>query len=642
MRNEEFTPEELSLFNKSPLESAYVETFVYAPSSREEDELGHLYIVVEISSNKTKKENAEFVSRLVGAVKNEFYKNTIVTPLSALRFSLKRANKFLEEEKAWRSASANLKVRAIVASLKENNLHFAKLGDIEAMVMRGNNLQRIMDMSASVIKQGLAFENIVSGEILKTDKIVLATSQIHKISENIIRQKLNEQDLAGYLKDDNSGLKTLGLIALYPKDFRSVKKEDAKKDLPPLIYRPETNRPSLASKRFQTTYPIIKKMPRIRMAAVVCVLAVCIITIMVVALKLRHDTEQNKKEAETLVNEISDLKEKTSAMLELKNESEAAELLKSAQEKMARLEELGYFKTTRFELASGLAEISKSLDKVENITSLRTLFGIENADGFEPKEISAGKNKIFVFGGNSYYEYDLNRNAGSLNKLEDGIKIASIFPKPENPEKNIIVSQNKIYDGNAEIWSGTLDATNSSDANNRSSDPEGRRSGVVRARIYNNAFYILGDNSIIYKVSFEIGTSTLNAGELLLWTNNKNSGNAGQIGDFAVEGSIFALSDPMDPEGSFHTVIEMANGDKRNQVEIKEGATKIFTSENHKNIYVLSPKEGMVIILNKNLNIQKRLSNQELKGAESFFVNSQERVIYFLKGKTVYSFEISQ
>ncbi|MBI2052225.1 MAG: hypothetical protein HYT38_00910 [Candidatus Sungbacteria bacterium] len=46
------------------------------------------------------------------------------------------------------------------------------------------------------------------------------------------------------------------------------------------------------------------------------------------------------------------------------------------------------------------------------------------------------------------------------------------------------------------------------------------------------------------------------------------------------------------------------------------------------------------MILDKNLNTKKRLFHPELAGTSSFVVNSQERVVYFLKGKTVYSFEI--
>ena len=630
MRNENFEPEELSIFDKSPLESAYAETFVYAPSSREEDELGYLYMVVEISSNKTKKENAEFVSKFVGVIKNEFYKNTIVTPLSALRFSLKRANRFLEEEKAWRTASANLKIRTIAAALKENNLHFAKLGDTEAFILRGNSLQRVADMSVSAIKQNLAFENIVSGEVLKSDKIVLATSQIHKISENSIIQKLKERCLADYLQKDSSGLKTLGMIALYPKDFYGGGKEAAKKDLPPLIHRPETNLPPVASKRFLTARPMIKK---IAMVAAVCVLAALAVTATVAALKIKHSSAQNKKEAETLVNEIADLKDKTSAMIALKNESEAGELLKSAQEKMARLETFGYFKTTRFELADELEKISKSLNKVENVANLRVVFNMENQpEELDPKEISAGKNKILAFSENSYYEYDLNRNIGALKKLADGIKIASILPKPESPEKNIVVTQDKMIEGDSVLWAKPEDSVGAE---------------IVQAEIYNDAFYILKDDSLIYKLPFETGligtpasSSTLSVGDLLLWTDTKEPANQGQISNFAVDGSIFALSDPFDPNGASKTIVELANGKRRNKIETSEAVSKIFTSPSHKNIYALAPAEGLIISIDKNLNIKKRFSRPELKGAKSFFVNSQERVIYFLKDKTVYSFEI--
>lgn len=641
MRNEEFTPEELSFFDKSPLESAYVETFVYAPSSREEDELGRLYIVAEIYSNKTKKENAEFVSRLVGVIKNEFYKNTIVTPLSALRFSLKRANIFLEEEKKLRSASANLKIKIIVAALKENDLHFAKLGDIEAMILRGNNLQRVTNMPASAIRQNIAFENIVSGEVLKTDKIVLATSQIHKISEDIMIQKLNERDLAGYLKNDKSGFKTLGLITLYPKNSQSTKKENDKKELPLLTHRPEESMSVLASKKFNVIGPIIKKIPKIRAVVVVFVIALCITTITFVAFKLRQDTAQAKNEANTLVNEILNLKEKTFAMIELKNEQEAAELLKSAQEKIARLEELGYFKTTRFELASELEEIAKTLNKVENILNLMTVFSIESGtEGLNPNEISTGKNKILAFGENSYYEYDLNRNIGSTHRLGAGIKIASILPKPESPEKNLIVTQNKIIDGDSDLWIKPAGSTGTE---------------ILQAEIYNNTFYILEDDSMIYKLSFEnsLGTgplpdeplgstssSTMAVGNLSLWINTKEPANQGQISAFAVEGSIFALTDPFDENKISKTIVEMMNGNRKNSVEIQEGVSKIFTSQSLQNVYAMSPTEGIIIVLDKNLNIKKRLSHQELKGAKSFFVNSQERIIYFLKGKTVYSFEI--
>lgn len=632
MRNENFITEEFSLFDKSPLESVFVETFVYAPSSREEGGLGSLYIAAEISSNKTKKENAEFLSKLVGVIKNEFYKNTIVTPISALRFSLKRANKFLEEEKIWRAPVSNLKIKMVVSAIKESGIHFARIGDAEVILLRGNNLQKIWNAPSSAIRQNFSFENIVSGEVLASDKIIFAAGQIHKISEDILMRNLKEQNLSDYLNKNSFGIKSLGVIALYPKDPNGFKKEGFKKDLPPLIPRIKTESPVLAAKKFAVNKHTFSpktsdKIKKIRNIALALILVAFAAASTVITIKTRQDSARNKKMAETLVNEIADLKDKTSAMIELKNEQEANALLKSAREKTARLEQLGYFKTTRFELASELEKMSKSLSKVEVVSNLRTAIDLKNNSEIpELKEISAGKNKIFLIGENSYYEYDLNRNLGAINKMENEIKIASILPKPESPEKKLIVSQDKISEGNSVLWT----------------KPEtGTSAEIIQAEIYNNSFYILKDDSLIYKLPFEMSSSAgMALSELSLWTNIKEPSNQGQISNFAVDGSIFALTDPFGENKISKAVVEMENGKRTNKIELSEGVSKIFTSQSHKNIYALSPGEGLIISMDKNLNIKKRFSHPELKEAKSFFVNSQERAIYFLKGKAVYSFEI--
>ena len=120
-------------------------------------------------------------------------------------------------------------------------------------------------------------------------------------------------------------------------------------------------------------------------------------------------------------------------------------------------------------------------------------------------------------------------------------------------------------------------------------------------------------------------------GEISLWT--KDSGYRLQATGFAVEGSIFALADE-------HTIVELANGQKKNETFLKETVAEIFTLSNHKNTYALAPAEGLIVVLDKNLNLKKRISHPELRGAKSFVVNSQERIVYFLKDKIVYSFEI--
>src|SRR3989344_3805387 len=237
----DFVPEELTLLDPSPANSHYAETFVYAPANTQERLLGSLYILASVCSAKSKKENAQLVAEIANIVKNEYYKNTITTPLSALRFALKKANGFLAKPKITevrgetvstkiKSAAVKpeelLKMKVAVAVLKHNTLHLAKLGEVAALILRHDSLQPITIESPKnkivKIEQPVCFENIVSGEITSQDCFILATNHIHKISD---------QDLAAGLRSGNltqkitlgektltaaSGLLGLSFIALRP------------------------------------------------------------------------------------------------------------------------------------------------------------------------------------------------------------------------------------------------------------------------------------------------------------------------------------------------------------------------------------------------------------------------------------------
>ncbi|MBI2465784.1 MAG: hypothetical protein HYV66_00965, partial [Candidatus Sungbacteria bacterium] len=215
-----FLPEEFVALDKSPLSPVYAETFVYTPAKHEEN-LGQLYMAAEVFSNKSRKENAQLISEIAGVIKKEYYKNTIVTPISALRFGLKRANMFLAAKKNWLSPAAGLKIKIVTAVLKERNLHLAKLGEATALILRNDNLQHIIPPASNATAHDAAaswaFENIVSGELMENDTVVLATNQIHRIDEHELVYKLKKKELAKYLKNSSEGIKSLALVALYPK-----------------------------------------------------------------------------------------------------------------------------------------------------------------------------------------------------------------------------------------------------------------------------------------------------------------------------------------------------------------------------------------------------------------------------------------
>lgn len=626
-----FTPEEFTMLDPSPLSSVYAETFIFTPASEEEKNLGSLYIVSEVSSNKTKKENAELVSELVNVIKNEYYKNTIVTPISALRFSLKRANVAIALKKIWLAPAAGLKLKMLATVLKERNLYLAKLGDASAIILRDDNLQNITTPATTKIKtrtdDAWAFENIISGELLAEDSVVLATNQIHKIDEAELAYKLGRGELIEYLSTSNEGIKNLALITLGSNTKtknNSVATLTTQKKLPPFIHKTtgtpnQPQLPRLYSKNI--IHP--KKLKLIALALVLITIASVVTT---VGLKIKNETAKNKKEADSLVQEVTDLKEKINSLIEVKNETEANQLLNTAQEKLNRLAELGYFKTTRVTLEDELAKTSESISHLEVVQNIRTVANLENnSTNFDPKSLALGKNKILIFSDNKLYKFDLNRNEGNYKSLAKDDVMVSALEKLDDANIAFLATQDKIImQQGSELEEKIIWAR-----------PE-NQSTIKQAALYNQAFYFLFDDGLIYKLPYETASSTsdIATGDLTLWSNQNQITNYKlQIINMAVEGSIFGLTDE-------HTIAEFINGEKRNETVLKEAISEIFTLPNQKNIYALSPAEGLIVVIDKNFNIKKRLSRLELREAKSFVVNSQERIIYFLKGKTVYSFEI--
>ncbi len=615
MKDTQFIPEELTLLEKTPLSSAYAETFVFTPANSGEANLGNLFIIAEITSNKTKKENAALAAELASALKNEYFKNTIVTPLSALKFALKRANNVLKLKKQWLNPQISLKIKIIVAALKENRLHLARLGDASALILRNNSLQNIVTPAPSLATfdaaANLSFENITSGELMPEDRIVLATNQIHKISEDDLIYQLRERGLAKYLKRSGAGLKNLAVVALYPKKTSPL--SPLAPIMPPLIEKP--NRIYMSNKSYRSyKKPII----------LVLVLLAVLTTVAVVAVKIKSETARNKIEAETLVAEATELKDKIASLLEVKNETEANELLISAEAKLKRLEELKLFKTTRATLQQDLKKIAAGLEHIENISGVRKIIDLENnSAGFDPLALALGRNKILTFSGPTLYRFDLNRRSGNFESLEEGAAIVAALEKPDDPNALLVITQDKI----------ALDS-GSPDSITLWIRPDNIPT-LAQAAIYREAFYLLATDGLIYKLPFTVSSSSdLILGETEIWTNQAPTTNYKLLTtNLALDGSIFGLTDE-------HTLVELENGAKKKQIALRENVAKIFTSSSHKNIYALAASEGLIIVLDKELNIKKRLSHNELAGAKSFIVNSQERIIYFLKGKTVYSFEI--
>lgn len=671
-----FLPEEFALSDKSGVDSAYAETFIYTPATTAELKLGNLYIIGEISSHKAKKENARLLGELAGAIKTEYYKNTSALPLSAIRLALKKANNFLAERKIP-SAENFLKIKMAAAVIKNNDLHIASLGDATALMLRNNILQYIFsDYPPTKTVIALAqqepqipeknnnhkkirpspitpatiatasFKNIISGKLFSEDRILIATNQIHRVEEEKLIEHLADNSLNQYLAETKNGFKSIALIALYPQTDNSPaahltdqinSRYQASRKTKLTFYENsashnhqatvvgtgQTDKTPLETDNNRRELP--QKSHKHRALILLIVTVVCVSLITFVAFKLKQQSAANRMEAETLVSELGELKEKTDSLMELGNETEAAEILATAQNKLDQLGKLNYFKTTRSTLAEDFGKISKTLLRLEPIDNARIVFNLENNSAdFTPAGLALGKDKVIVFSANTIYKFDLNRNQGSFDMLGDNTNLISILEPPTDPNKLLLLNNDKIS-----LYSGPSDNQIIWQAENSLA--------LKQLAAYSDALYLLGQNDLIYKMPFELtgATSTVNLTSApILWTKEKPKYS---IFNIAVDGFVYAVS----PE---HSLIKLSNGSQQARVEIKESISQVFTTPEFKNIYLFSPAEGLILVMEKNNfssgKIKKRLGHPELKDAKSFYINASERVIYFLKGKTVYSFEI--
>ena len=363
------------------------------------------------------------------------------------------------------------------------------------------------------------------------------------------------------------------------------------------------------------------------------------------ALKLKKESAASKKEAEALIKEVADLKEKTMSLLELNNKTEAAELTLSALEKFRRLEKLEFFKTSRVTLEEEFAKINRDLKRVEPINNPRMVLDLSaNAAGFEPQGVSLGKNKVIVFGFNGFYKYDLNLRAGELD-LSTENNLLYALENPSDPSQLWLLKNDRLIAAAAkngppqqqELWR-----------------QKGEALELKEMSYYEKALYFLSQAGLIYKLDLKTATSSNANDSLTPWLAPRSPNEVGlnseennppttnyslptthyQLAHMAIDGDIYGLADQ-------HKLIKLSNGEIQNQTELTEKVDQIITEPDFDYIYLLARAENMILVMDKrDRAVKKRLSHPDLGQAKSFAVDYRERTVYFLKDKTVYSFEI--
>ncbi|MBI4098907.1 hypothetical protein HY442_00045 [Candidatus Parcubacteria bacterium] len=175
------------------------ESFVYEPTTIEEEPLGHLFVLGEIMGEMpaagpaagAKKQSAggtraavprrrqdwgHLLNVIASLIKREYYAHANRSAHAALEAALRKANAAISELSPANTSWANSFHGAAVA-LSRNNLHFSAIGNMALYLKRG---KRLTDVAATIPRTARrntrpAFRTIASGK-LAPDDIMLVTS----------------------------------------------------------------------------------------------------------------------------------------------------------------------------------------------------------------------------------------------------------------------------------------------------------------------------------------------------------------------------------------------------------------------------------------------------------------------------------
>jgi hypothetical protein len=166
-------------FNPKLKENIVFDSFCFEPENIYEKRLGNLYIAGLIKNAAP--QYSRFLDNLANVIKSKFYAFTAKSAEQSLGESLKEANIFLENlvkngDVVWMG-----NINFAVFSLRNNELNFTKIGDIQILLLRNGE---IFDLGKNLEFQEIepyplkVFSNIVSGKLADNDKLVIATKEI--------------------------------------------------------------------------------------------------------------------------------------------------------------------------------------------------------------------------------------------------------------------------------------------------------------------------------------------------------------------------------------------------------------------------------------------------------------------------------
>ncbi len=209
--------------------SAFADSFIFEPENIEEQALGNLYVIGEVTNFS---ENSSYlINLLISIVKREYYSDSKRSPMDSLESALHKANSTLADFAEQGNIEWINNLNITIAVLKGGELHFSQTGHCVVLLIRGGEIANISHgLGAEQANNHLkTFANIASGQVEMDDQLILATesflsivseSEIKRISELGFKEKIKE--LERVVRTSKETVESASIIVLKASEFREA------------------------------------------------------------------------------------------------------------------------------------------------------------------------------------------------------------------------------------------------------------------------------------------------------------------------------------------------------------------------------------------------------------------------------------
>jgi len=555
-----------------------------------------------------------------------FFDKFEISPYERFEQALKEINIIIKNIKEKRKKLFG-QINAIIAIFSGNELHLTQCNSAEAYLIRNNKFSMISEGLGS--KSEDLFVNIASGELLPDDKLIFSTARLLRLATHSQIVQLFNDGVAEAVEmirelSINDEELSLGAIALHAKLTERPQAiiESSIKNKIWVKFKEYFNVAAnfVIEKTRGRKKEVNTKKILIAIAAAALILIISI-SLLVQSSRNSAIREEYRTRIEGLNQDITTANTKGYA-----NDKISANTILDKVEKDARaILDTNYFRPEALAILDKIQETRDSINNTDRIKELAPYIDLatKNAD---VKALG-----IIGLNDNLYaYEY---------NKLYEIILDQVLTPKPID-DTEIVIGASAMEDQSVLVFltkSGRIIEYDSGQIKFANTEDQTWRSGVDIASYGKNIYILNPDNNQIYKYS-RLRSKYSGASDYNVDADLKDAIS------MTIDGNVFILK-----KGG--SILKLYKGNQINfkiedlAVDISD-ATKIFTTTELDNLYILDAKNKRVVIVTKPKNDAEpsryygQVIFDELENIQSIYVEKSEKKMYVLTDKEVYRVDI--